>query len=151
MEIRTSGSMRGGRKRAFARRACLLLYRVPNFSKLHSSKCVSLSSTPPPRYVFIGRILSVQVWPHWGCPPRLGAAGAVERSDNSATDLFIAGAKDPVIASATGKASLAAMKASVPKSKTPVIIEGAGHYIQQERPKEVNAALIEFLRNISGC
>src|ERR1700692_2947818 len=28
-EIRTSGSMRGGRKRAFARRACLLLYRVP--------------------------------------------------------------------------------------------------------------------------
>jgi hypothetical protein len=25
-EIRTSGSMRGGRKRAFARRACLLLY-----------------------------------------------------------------------------------------------------------------------------
>jgi len=29
-EIRTSGSMRGGRKRAFARRACLLLYSVPH-------------------------------------------------------------------------------------------------------------------------
>jgi hypothetical protein len=29
-EIRTSGSMRGGRKRAFAWRACLLLYRAPN-------------------------------------------------------------------------------------------------------------------------
>ena len=28
-EIRMSGSMRGGRKRAFARRACLLLYGVP--------------------------------------------------------------------------------------------------------------------------
>src|ERR1019366_5913361 len=28
-EIRTSGSMRGGRKRTFARRACLLLYGVP--------------------------------------------------------------------------------------------------------------------------
>ena len=28
-EIRMSGSMRGGRKPAFARRACLLLYRVP--------------------------------------------------------------------------------------------------------------------------
>jgi hypothetical protein len=28
-EIRTSGSMRGGRKRAFARRACLLLYSAP--------------------------------------------------------------------------------------------------------------------------
>jgi hypothetical protein len=29
-EIRMSGSMRGGRKRAFARRACLLLYGVPH-------------------------------------------------------------------------------------------------------------------------
>jgi hypothetical protein len=28
-EIRMSGSMRGGRKRAFARRACLLLYKAP--------------------------------------------------------------------------------------------------------------------------
>jgi len=28
-EIRTSGSMRGGRKRTFARRACLLLYSAP--------------------------------------------------------------------------------------------------------------------------
>jgi hypothetical protein len=32
-EIRTSSSMRGGRKRAFARRACLLLYRVPIVKK----------------------------------------------------------------------------------------------------------------------
>ena len=31
-EIRMSGSMRGGRKRAFARRACLLLYGVPRKS-----------------------------------------------------------------------------------------------------------------------
>jgi len=31
-EIRTSGSMRGGRKRAFAWRACLLLYSVPIFN-----------------------------------------------------------------------------------------------------------------------
>jgi hypothetical protein len=31
-EIRMSGSMRGGRKRAFARRACLLLCRVPKLS-----------------------------------------------------------------------------------------------------------------------
>jgi hypothetical protein len=28
-EIRTSSSMRGGRKRAFARRACLPLYAAP--------------------------------------------------------------------------------------------------------------------------
>jgi hypothetical protein len=29
-EIRMSGSMRGGRKRTFARRACLLLYGAPS-------------------------------------------------------------------------------------------------------------------------
>ena len=48
--------------------------------------------------------------------------------------LFIAGAEDPVIASPTGKAPLAAMKTTVPNLKSQVIIEGAGHYIQQERP-----------------
>jgi pimeloyl-ACP methyl ester carboxylesterase len=42
------------------------------------------------------------------------------------------------------------MKTTVPNLKRQVIIEGAGHYIQQERPKEVNAALIDFLQNISG-
>jgi pimeloyl-ACP methyl ester carboxylesterase len=28
------------------------------------------------------------------------------------------------------------------------IIDGAGHWIQQERPAEVNAALLEWLRGI---
>ena len=55
----------------------------------------------------------------------------------------IARAKDPVIASPTGKAPL-------PNLKRQVIIEGAGHYIQQERPNEVNAALIEFLATFAG-
>jgi pimeloyl-ACP methyl ester carboxylesterase len=64
--------------------------------------------------------------------------------------LFIAGAKDPVIASATGATPLAAMKTTVPNLKRQVIIEGAGHYVPQERPQEVNAALIEFLRDISA-
>ena len=48
-----------------------------------------------------------------------------------------------MIASPTGKAPL-------PNLKRQVIIEGAGHYIQQERPNEVNAALIEFLATFAG-
>jgi pimeloyl-ACP methyl ester carboxylesterase len=64
--------------------------------------------------------------------------------------LFIAGAKDPVITYATNKEPLVALKTTVPNLKRQLIIEGAGHWIQQERPKEVNAALIEFLRNISA-
>ena len=35
-------------------------------SKLPFSKCVSKSSTPPPRGVFVGRIFGVHVWPHLG-------------------------------------------------------------------------------------
>jgi pimeloyl-ACP methyl ester carboxylesterase len=27
-----------------------------------------------------------------------------------------------------------------------VLIEGAGHWVQQERPAEVNAAIVEFLK-----
>ena len=29
-----------------------------------------------------------------------------------------------------------------------LLIEGAGHWIQQERPMEVNAALLEFLTGL---
>ena len=64
--------------------------------------------------------------------------------------LFIAGARDPFLSSPTGKAPLAEMKTTVPNLRGQLIIDGAGHWIQQERPKEVNAALIEFLRSISG-
>ena len=29
-----------------------------------------------------------------------------------------------------------------------IIIEGAGHWVQQEKPAEVNAALLEFLEGL---
>lgn len=60
--------------------------------------------------------------------------------------LFIAGTRDPVIAGARGAAAIEAMQSAVPKVKK-VMIEGAGHWIQQERPAEVNAAMVDFLRN----
>ena len=63
--------------------------------------------------------------------------------------LFIAGSEDPVISSATGKAPLAEMKTTVPNLQRQLLIEGAGHYIQQERPQQVNAALIQFLRGVA--
>ncbi len=34
----------------------------------------------------------------------------------------------------------------LPNLKRKLIIEGAGHWVQQERPEEVNAALIGFLQ-----
>ncbi len=38
------------------------------------------------------------------------------------------------------------MERVLPNLKQKLIIEGAGHWIQQERPDEVNAALIAFLK-----
>ena len=36
----------------------------------------------------------------------------------------------------------------VPGLRRSVLIEGAGHWVQQERPDEVNVALLEFLRGL---
>ncbi len=62
--------------------------------------------------------------------------------------LFIAGTRDPVIQGPIGERALAAMPAAVPGLRRQVLIEGAGHWIQQERAAEVNAALIGFLREL---
>ena len=37
------------------------------------------------------------------------------------------------------------MEAGVPNLRKKALVPGAGHWIQQERPEEVNALLIEFL------
>jgi pimeloyl-ACP methyl ester carboxylesterase len=59
--------------------------------------------------------------------------------------LFIAGTRDVVIAGMMGKQSLADLPKHVLDLRGTLLIEGGGHWIQQERPAEVNAALIEFL------
>jgi pimeloyl-ACP methyl ester carboxylesterase len=59
--------------------------------------------------------------------------------------LFIGGEKDPVV----GFTSMDGMKADVPNLRDIVILPGAGHWTQQERPAEGNAALIKFLNGLS--
>lgn len=59
--------------------------------------------------------------------------------------LFIAGTHDGVINSKMGRRHLEQMDADVPNLRAKLLIEGAGHWIQQERPAEVNAALLRFL------
>ena len=56
--------------------------------------------------------------------------------------LFVAGERDGVLRF-TGTD---AMKASVPNLRNVVILPACGHWTQQERPAEVNSALIEFLK-----
>jgi pimeloyl-ACP methyl ester carboxylesterase len=61
--------------------------------------------------------------------------------------LFIAGTRDPVIAGKRGAYAIEDMSRAVPGVKK-VLIEGAGHWIQQERPEQVNAAVLEFLASL---
>lgn len=60
--------------------------------------------------------------------------------------LFIGGEYD--IATAWGRDALDRAKEYIPDLRGQPIIKGSGHWIQQERPEETNAALIEFLRGL---
>ncbi|HVJ54390.1 MAG TPA: alpha/beta hydrolase [Aliidongia sp.] len=59
--------------------------------------------------------------------------------------LFIAGTRDLTIRNPAGKNSLARLRDALPGLRGLHLIEGAGHWIQQERPREVNEALLTFL------
>jgi len=57
--------------------------------------------------------------------------------------LFIGGDRDgPTV---WGAASIEAFPTTLPKLHRSIILPGCGHWTQQERPAEVNAALIDFL------
>jgi pimeloyl-ACP methyl ester carboxylesterase len=57
---------------------------------------------------------------------------------------FLTGSLDPVVFMQPG--SIEAMTAALPDFRGGTVVEGAGHWIQQERPDETNAALLSFLR-----
>ena len=60
--------------------------------------------------------------------------------------LFIAGSNDSVITGLIGAKRVADMERVLAGLRQKLIIDGAGHWIQQERADEVNAALIAFLK-----
>ena len=62
--------------------------------------------------------------------------------------LFIAGSQDSVITGLIGKKRVGDMERVLTDLRGKIIIDGAGHWIQQERPAEVNAALIAFLKDV---
>lgn len=63
--------------------------------------------------------------------------------------LFIAGSKDAVITGLIGAKAVNQLDHVLTDLKQKLIIEGAGHWVQQERPDEVNAALVRFLKENS--
>lgn len=62
--------------------------------------------------------------------------------------LFIVGSHDLVIAGMNQEALEQRMRPLVPDLREIVWLEGAGHWIQQERPEQCNQALLEFLAEL---
>lgn len=75
---------------------------------------------------------------NWHLTPQLEGAHVTVPS------ALIAGADDPVLLTAP----VAKMDGWVDDHRGTTLIDGAGHWIQQERPTEVNAALLEFLSGL---
>jgi pimeloyl-ACP methyl ester carboxylesterase len=62
--------------------------------------------------------------------------------------LFIGGALDPLLAGGPGRQSYDRLEENVPGLTRKVLLEGIGHWIQQEAPEEVNRLLLEFLDSL---
>jgi pimeloyl-ACP methyl ester carboxylesterase len=62
--------------------------------------------------------------------------------------LYIAGERDLVVRFPGFTELIAGLKAFVPNLKKTIMLPGCGHWTQQERPDEVNAALIEFIKGL---
>lgn len=63
--------------------------------------------------------------------------------------LYAAGDRDLVLAFHGMDSAIAALPRNVPLLERTVLLPGCGHWTQQERPMEVNAALLEFLKAIA--
>jgi pimeloyl-ACP methyl ester carboxylesterase len=62
---------------------------------------------------------------------------------------FIAGTLEPVLNFVPGVDLVATMREKLADLRLVEMIDGAGHWVQQERPDEVNGALIRFLREVA--
>ena len=62
--------------------------------------------------------------------------------------LYVAGDRDLVMTFKGMDQLLPALKQVVPNLQDTIILAGCGHWTQQERPKDVNAAMLKFLKGL---
>ncbi|MEO8970503.1 MAG: alpha/beta hydrolase [Ktedonobacteraceae bacterium] len=62
--------------------------------------------------------------------------------------LFMAGENDITVSFPGARNGIANMRATVPNIKRTILLEDCGHWIGQERPAEVNAAMVEFIQGL---
>ncbi|MCW5736221.1 MAG: alpha/beta hydrolase [Enhydrobacter sp.] len=120
---------------------------------------------------FLDRLVDPEVLPSWLAEANLdyftrqfqdsGFRGPLNRYRNSERDFeqlavlegrpiaqpcaFLAGSLDPVLRMVPGVDMVELMRRHVSHLRHVQLVEGAGHWLQQERPAEVNAALLAFL------
>ena len=95
-----------------------------------------------PGTTFIGGLNSYR------CADRNWELGArYADADITQPALFIAGAEDVVLKMIPAHA-LETMRRRVPRLTDVVLVPGAGHFVQQEQPQAVNAALLRFLQGL---
>ncbi|MHA1537357.1 MAG: alpha/beta fold hydrolase [Alphaproteobacteria bacterium] len=78
----------------------------------------------------------------WEALPQLAGEKITQPS------FFIAGARDPALKMFTGADTIGKMKALSGDFRGERLIEGIGHWVQQEAPRETNAALLGFLKDV---
>ncbi len=62
--------------------------------------------------------------------------------------LFIGGSRDDVLQWPASRAAMARFHRTLPGLRGSHLLQGAGHWVQRERPDEVNHLLIDFLRGL---
>jgi len=62
--------------------------------------------------------------------------------------LYVAGDRDLVVAFRGMNRLIRNLKKFVPALRQTIMLSGCGHWTQQERPREVNAAMVEFLKGL---
>jgi len=62
--------------------------------------------------------------------------------------LYLAGEQDLVVRFPGTREGISQLGQVVPRLREPVLLPGCGHWTQQERPAEVSAAMVAFLREL---
>lgn len=62
---------------------------------------------------------------------------------------YITGERDPVVKFPGMDCHLADLPSDAPQLRRPFMLPGCGHNTQEERPAEVNALMIDFIRDLA--